>query len=438
MTRIIDAEHNIGIETFFTKTKGIEGKLRTIPEDFIVRERFLYPKQNDNGSFTIAEVTARNWETNLLLRELANTLHISRMRIGFAGTKDKRACSTQLMSFANVPPDILAKINIPDVHIEHIYQSDRQVSIGDLIGNCFDITIRNIDKKTTSDQIEKTASQINSIQGFPNFFGVQRFGIIRPVNHLIGKALLSGNFEQAVMTYIANPIKGEDEKTYILREQLQKTYNFAEALTSYPPALSFEKAILNRLVVNPHEFISAFTALPKNLLTMFIYAYQSYLFNQILSERIRQKLPFNQAIEGDVVLPIRNNTVAEDEHILVNTTNLEKVNMQIKKGKAMISALLVGSDSTFSQGTMGEIEHHIIDKEHIKSQDFIIPELPFLSSSGTRRAILAAVNNLTYTIQNDEFHPEKQTVKLHFELRKGCYATALLREFMKSTDITSY
>ena len=86
-----DFEKNIGIETFFTDYAGISGKLRTIPEDFIVNEVFLYPKKVENGCFAIAEVSSKNWETHRLVRELSKRLKISQKRICFAGTKDKRA-----------------------------------------------------------------------------------------------------------------------------------------------------------------------------------------------------------------------------------------------------------------------------------------------------------------------------------------------------------
>ena len=106
------------------------------------------------------------------------------------------------------------------------------------------------------------------------------------------------------MSYVANPIEGEEKESYELRKQLDKTHDFAEALKSYPNKLNFEKAMLNKLVVNPKDFVGALKELPNNLLTMFVYAYQSYLFNGILSERIRKKIPLNEAIVGEIVLPI--------------------------------------------------------------------------------------------------------------------------------------
>jgi len=275
------------------------------------------------------------------------------------------------------------------------------------------------------------------VGGFPNVYGIQRFGIIRPTTHIVGKYLVQGDFEKAVMSYIANPVSGEDEKISFLRKKLEETKDYADALKHFPDVLNFEKAILNKLVVNPWDFVSALKELPKNLLTMFIYAYQAYLFNRILSERIRRKLPISQAVEGDIVIPFRRD-VFEEEYIRVSGKNIEKVNTQIRKGKAFISGLLVGSDSVFADGEMGEIEHRIIEAEKIDTRDFIIPEIPFISSSGSRRPLLAVLKNFSYQVIDDVSDTNKKAVSFEFTLLKGCYATSLLREFMKADEIKNY
>ena len=435
--RFLEAEKNIGIETFFTSAIGVGGKLRTIPDDFIVNEISKYPPLAENGRYTVARVTDKNWETNHLVRELSNALHVSRKRISFAGTKDKRALKSRLMSFYKISKDELSSITIKDVKIEEVYRSDCAVKIGELVGNKFEIKVRDIVREITKKNLKSTAYVIEQNGGFPNFYGIQRFGITRPITHVVGKHIVNADFEEAAMSYIANPMKGEDEDTYRLRERLQKTYDFSEALASYPNNLSFEKAILNKLVVNPEDFVNALKELPKNLLTMFIYAYQSYLFNRILSERIKRKLPLNKALVGDIILPVRKNTIDETP-IKVRENNLEKVNLQVSRGRAFTTGVLIGSESDFSEGEMGEIEHKIIEEEKIDPRNFITPDIPYLSSSGSRRALLAPVKHLGYKIEEDELNKGKILLNLKFELLKGCYATSLLREFMKADDIRSY
>jgi len=433
----LDAEKQIGIETFCTSFSGVGGKLRTIPQDFIVNEWFEHPAEKKDGKFTIAEITATNWETNLLIRELSNRLHISRQRIGFAGTKDKRAVSTQLMSFYQVPPEALAKVTIGDVQIDNIYTSDRPVKIGRLHGNHFNITIRDINRNVRNAALQCVVDQLQKIGGFPNFYGIQRFGVIRPITHVVGKYLVRGEFEQAVMTYIGNPLESEEQKLFDLRKNLEQTRDYAAALQQYPAPFTFEKAMLNILVHNPYDFVSALKELPKNLLTMFIYAYQAYLFNKMLSERIRQNLPLNKALPGDVVLPMRKGIIT-NELIPVTERNAAKVNAQLSQGKALVSGILFGSDSVFSEGEMGEIEQRVIGEEQIDPRDFIIPEIPFISSSGLRRPLLARVDSFEYDLVEDDLHEGKHALTLAFSLPKGSYATSLLREVMKADDVRKY
>src|SRR5207244_8707778 len=122
-----------------------------------------------DGSYTIAALRVRNWETNRLVRELARGLHISRRRIGFAGTKDKRALTTQLFSFENVPPEAIKALRMKDVEVLDLYRSERPLEIGDLAGNRFQLVVRDPtvpeDRATTI--AEGAARQIRSFGGFP-------------------------------------------------------------------------------------------------------------------------------------------------------------------------------------------------------------------------------------------------------------------------------
>jgi len=429
--KVSDIEKAVGIEVFFTETMGIGGRLKTFPEDFIVDEiSILKPK---TGDFTIARIRARNWETNRLIRQISATLGISRKRIYFAGTKDKRAVTTQLIGF-HLPIENVKKIKIPDMEILEIYPSDKPVEIGELIGNRFRITVRDaiLQNDDLHAALKKTADNILSSGGFPNFFGIQRFGAIRPITHIVGKHIIHGDFEKAVFTYTANPIKDEHKESFDARKFLGETHDFAEALKIYPKQLTFERAMMHYLVKHPEDYVNALRQLPKNLLMMFIHAYQSYLFNKILSERIRSGLPLNESLIGDAVLPVDKDNLPDQKNlIMVEKENQEKINKKIKENKAFVSGAVFGAETKFADGEQGEIERKIIEKENVKKEDFIISEMPELSSKGVRRALLAPLKKIDYDVKDN-------TVTLNFELLKGSYATCLLREFMKSAEIMDY
>jgi len=425
-------ESDLGLELFYTQgIPGIGGKLRKTPDDFVVDEISVLPPPSPDGKFVVARVWHRNWEMNRLVRRLSSNLKVGRSRVGFAGTKDGRAVATQLMSF-NAPIDDVKALSIPDVKIIDAYSARRMVEIGDLIGNRFAIKVSDIeDRANIKGTCEAIRARLDALGGFPNFFGTQRFGSVRPITHLIGKDLIKGDFEGAVMRYVANPMEDEDSDANQARRTLQETRDYERALKEFPRKLTFERTMIGHLDDKPGDYLGALRTIPKNLLMMFVHAYQSYLFNRILCERIRRGIPINRPVVGDLILPLNKLDLPDrDNPILVTKDNLEKVVRNSGEQKAFVSGLLYGTESGFADGPMGEIERDIVAKEDIGHMDFQIVGLREASSKGTRREILAPYKELGMKFEED-------TAEFSFSLNKGCYATAFLREFMKA-EISHY
>ena len=421
-------ERDLGIEGYLTTTPGVDGTVKASAEDFVVEEVSTPPLRDADGRFTIARIRVREWETNRLVRQLARSLHISRRRIGYAGTKDKRALTTQLFSFDRVEPGAMASLRLQDVEILETFRASRPLELGDLMGNRFRIVIRGL--RTTvakaSETVQETTRQLQAAGGFPNFFGIQRFGSVRPITHQVGRHIVRGEFREAVETYVANPIEGEDPESFEVRAALQASGDVKGALHDYPRNYTFEKAILNHLAVHPNDDVGALRALPLNLLMMFVHAYQSFLYNRILSERMRRGLPIHEPIEGDLVLPADRCGRPDRERVIeVSGDNLERVAARCREGKAWVSAVLYGAQSVLAEGEMGEIERKTIAEEALRPEDFIIPDLPRISSKGTRREILAPFGNLQAQVVGD-------TLDLSVELTRGAYATCLVREYTKA------
>jgi len=425
-------ESDLGLEVFYTgDLPGIGGKLRKTPEDFVVEEISILPPPAPEGRFVIAKVWHRNWEANRLVRRLASNLHVGRSRVGFAGTKDGRSVATQLMSF-QAPLEMVQTLAIPDVKILETYMANRMISIGDLIGNRFDIKVSDpVNSADMKDTCDKVKEKLDSIGGFPNFFGIQRFGSVRPITHLIGRDLIRGDIEGAVMRYAANPLDDESEANNA-RKVLQETRDFERAMKEYPQKLTFERMIIGYLVENPGDYVGALRTLPSNLLMMFVHAYQSHLFNRMLSERLRQGIPLSEPQIGDMVLPLDKLALPDHDHAIpITSDNLGKARKNAREGKAFVSGLVYGTESVFAEGPMGEIERKIIEREDIARPDFQIVGLREASSKGNRRELLAPYKDLSIELLSDN-------VVFKFALNKGCYATSLLREFMKAESISSY
>jgi tRNA pseudouridine13 synthase len=317
-----------------------------------------------------------------------------------------------------------------DVEILKAYHAKKGLDLGNLIGNRFEIKIRD-HEEDAEDNIQKTQDKLNELNGFPNFFGHQRFGSFRPVTHIVGKMITKGDFKEAVHAYLGNPNKMEGEETYLARKAIDNGENYKEALIKFPDYLGFEKAMLNRLAVNEDDYIGALKALPKNLQMMFVHAYQSFIFNRILSLRIKEGLLSNEPQIGDIVVPKDTQGIVDIKNmIVVKETNLEKIKKRIAENKAAVTGCIPGSEPKLADGIMGEIEVKILEEEGVKERNFIVPKIRELSSKGTRRELVAHVKNFNYESKED-------SILFEFELLKGCYATSLLREYMKG-EMLSY
>src|SRR6267143_2584010 len=296
----------VGISGYFTSAPGLGGRIKASAEDFVVDEVSMDLPRSEDGRYTAARIRTRNWETNRLVRELARHLHISRKRITFAGTKDRRAVTTQLFEFDGLP-ELLEGLRLKDVEVLDTFRTDKKLEIGDLLGNRFRVVVREIPfpKVEIEARAEAIARDLRMAGGFPNFFGIQRFGSVRPITHVVGRHLVRGEIKDAVRAYVAHPIEGEDPQSFAVREDLESTRDYAAALRGFPKEWGFEKAILNRLATHPEDFAGALQQLPLNLMILFVHGYQSYLFNRILSERMQEGLPVHEPVEGDVVLAAR-------------------------------------------------------------------------------------------------------------------------------------
>jgi tRNA pseudouridine13 synthase len=406
---VSQAERRVGILTHLTSCKGIGGRIEKA-DDFFVEEVSSFVS-SPPGKYLIIEVEKKNWDTYELIHELSRKLHISRKRFSFAGLKDKRAHTKQKMSIYGIDWEDLAGISLPGVKIKLLGRSMEPLKLGELEGNLFRLNIRTpLPHEEARRRMERITEEVKGHGGFPNFFGIQRFGSRRPVTHEVGEKIVKGKYKEAAMTYIAKPFDDESEDMKKARRYIWETQDFKDGIKILP--LRNERAMMEFLLKNPEDWRGSFSVLPKNLRNLFVHAYQSYIFNLLLSERIKGGLPVGEALPGDIVL------FKNGKYQFVYPETAERINRFVKKGEAWVTLPLIGYESILAKGKQGDVERKILAELMVKPSDFRA-----FGSKGTRRKI-AVKTDVSFDVRDGK-------VSLSFFLERGGYATVVAREYMK-------
>jgi tRNA pseudouridine13 synthase len=268
--------------------------------------------------------------------------------------------------------------------------------------------------------------------GFPNFFGTQRFGALRPVTHRVGARIVEGDYAGALSVYLATPSPWESAEVSAFRTMVRGGAAPADLLRAVPERLSFERQLVEALAAAPEDPLSALLALPRNLVLMFIHAHQSELFNRGVSARMALGLPLHRPVAGDLVVPLEvGGSSLEDEPVEVTESNLAKVSRQVESGRAAVTGMVPGADVPFAGGPMGEIERSVLEQARRDPHDFVLDDLPRFTTTGVRRAIEVRVRAPKVDAAQVRGKP---AVKLSFGLPRGSYATVVLREVLKRPE----
>jgi len=443
---VAEIDRLLGIQAYITKTEGVGGKIRENPENFVVEELLVdgskaqvhqTEKKSVIGSSSIRQrhilcvMVKRNWDTFLAVKKVAAQLGLGQNSIQIAGIKDAKAVTAQYVSVENFTIEEISKVDVKGITIHPIGYLRNPLSLFYLLGNNFTIKITgiNYEESFTKERTQQIVSEINQIGGIPNFYGHQRFGTTRPITHLVGKAILQGKFEEAAMIFLAKPSSDEHPESRQVRIELQKTRDFEKALDHFPKQLRYERSMLTYLIRNPTDFPGSFHVLPLKLQGLFVQAYQSFLFNRFLSERINNNLSLNIAEVGDFVVGVeRSGLPMVNMAKTVAVDSLVKINEALADGKVRVALPIVGFRQKLSDGVMGELEKKVLQEEAVELDRFRITANSNLGGRGGLRTALTPVKDFRLN------ELSANSVSLSFNLFRGCYATILLREIIKPVN----
>jgi len=391
--------------SYLSASEGIGGDIKRSPEDFTVEEitpdgtvlelykTLEYPDSGEAHTHFILQ--KKDWSTSSALKRIAKALRVGQKRFSYAGTKDKVAVTTQRVSVFGVPKESITSLALMDLQINGAWGAKEKVQLGDLFGNRFRI-VWNGDSEGAEEKVSTTLSELDG--KFPNYFGPQRFGSTRQNTHRVGELILRSRFQEAAMHFLAEAGEEEHKGAREARSRLLESNDFSSAIKEFPKHLKLERTMLAYLSEKPEDFIGAFRKLPRYTLLLFVHAFQSYLFNECLSERIKDGMVRKE--DGEFYCSSNSYGFPEPE----------------KPGMDWLCGKLLGYNSN-----PNEREKALLERHEISLDAFKIKEMPELSSKGHYRPLLSTFKDFKF----------KQGVFM-FSLPAGAYATSALREFMKT------
>lgn len=428
--------------------------------------------ENDNAKkylhFTVCK---KNRETMEVARNLAKQLHIPILYIGFAGNKDRRGVTCQRFSIERGKLLKVSSIrnSIKNITLSDFLYSDDPINLGDLKGNDFTITIRNVKLLNSNNNLEFVFEKcFNSLKkkGFFNYFGLQRFGSFSVSTHHLGVKILQNDWK-GVVDLILSEQDVVAPDSVVARKIWISTHDPKATLKKFPLHYSAEVSILKSLekekkdtdkTYSTKAYFRSVESIPKRLRSMYLHLYQSYVWNTVLTKRIKQ---FGlDLLEGDLVL------IENDDSEGQNKTDVKVVTKEdIETKKYSIYDVVMPTPGFKIFYPKNDILINFYN-EVMKADNLNPSEMKKknknISLSGNYRKILEIPKNLSYTFlkyrtdeellsdsddsllhksdtnlkystNNEEFcNTEKIAIIIKMQLAVCSYATMALREVVKT------
>ena len=385
---------------------GIGGTIKERVEDFLVEEIPLYTPSG-TGQHTFFEIRKEGIPTFHAVRLIARALAVPPGRIGYAGHKDAQAITSQVLSVEGVRPDVVTALDLPNIRVLWAERHNRRLKIGHLRGNRFTIRVRGVDEPALVPC--QAILQVLERRGVPNRYGPQRFGQ-RGDSARLGRAVVRRDAEGFIQAFLGGPHPNESEGVRSARARYEAG-DWEAALGLFPGNMVDERRALQALIRSRGDFQRAYRTVPKRLKTFLLSALQSALFNQVLDARLET---LDCVYAGDLAMKHPGRSVFRVEDEVVEQPRASRFEISPTGpvfGFKMMQAL----------GRQGELEAEILGAEDLVLEDFRVGD--GIKAKGERRALRFQMTD------PDLWYDDG--VMLRFELPKGCYATAVLAEFMK-------
>ena len=385
---------------------GTGGTLKETPGDFRVEEIPLYLPAG-SGEHLYVTIEKTGITTSDLVQKLSSALKIPPREIGYAGLKDARAVTVQTLSLTGVKAEAALSLQLPGVRVLSAIPHRNKLRLGHLAGNRFIIRLRDV----VPDAVTYALDILHVLQdlGVPNSFGTQRYGSLGN-SHRIGQAILKSDFDEACRELVGDPAAILDP-TWRAAAEAYLASGASAAFPMMPPRCRNERQVLRSLAqgATPQQ---AILGLPRPMLRLFLSAYQSSLFDRIVTMRLAS---LGTLWVGDLACKHVNGAVFKVEDPAIEQPRADAFEISP-------TGPLFGRKVPLATGMAGMLEEALLDKEKITLEMFHLSG--GLDMEGERRPLRVPLGE--FSVSDDA-----EGLQLSFSLPKGSYATSVLREVMK-------
>ncbi len=390
--------------------EGVGGRIKQFLGDFCVDEIPLYEPSGE-GTHLYFRVVKEGVATPVVVERIARHMGVNRSEIGFAGLKDARAVTSQMMSLEHADERKLLGYSDRQVQIEPLGLHGNKLRAGHLAGNRFGIRIRDVDPAS----IDAAGAILEELErrGAPNYFGLQRFGS-RGDTDKLGEALVAGDLDGFLALYLGRACDADSPPCRAARDAFDVGH-LDRALKLWPRHCSNERRAMSAYK-KKRRAVSAIAAIDKRMKRLFVSALQSAVFNDVLARRIESR---DKVEEGDLACKGDNGPVFTVEDAAVEQPRADTFEISP-------TGPIPGYRTSLAAGAPGHVEREALARRNLELETF--RNLGPLKAKGTRRSLRFRITEADLSAGSDD---RGDFMRLIFTAPSGAYATIVLREIMK-------
>jgi tRNA pseudouridine13 synthase len=382
-------------------------KLKQLPADFMVEELPGVEISQEKDEHMVFLLEKQGIDTFDAIRLLARKFRLSLFEIGYAGLKDKHALARQYVS-------IPTQYHVQDIRMESLSlrcvgYSRKKIKIGDLNGNRFVITVRDV-MENQLPEVCRRAETVPSC-GVPNYFDSQRFGSVID-GTFIGKLVVQKQYEAAVKQYLTAYQKSESKKIKDEKRKILAHWNALSSVRVYNKAF----AAVIKEYLKTQSWLVAYKRIPAHLREMFVNAYQSYVWNECVKEVMKTVVERKKLYSVEYAIGS-----------LLFYTDLSEQELQ-----RIPPAFQTVSDTARFSSEEQQVVNQVLSKQGITQADLAIEaETGNFFKTRARPIIIVPENFTIADPTNDELNNKENTkrykIQVNFTLPKGSYATIVTK-----------